>query len=71
MIRSQVYIFSCLTQLTTRFHMLIKIKTLRCKESSCFKFLRCCIYHANKCLNNCYCWHYNINELDRLCAQLG
>ena len=33
-------------------------------EISCFKSLRCCIYHAN-------CWHFNIYEQDQFHAQLS
>ena len=40
---------SCSTQLRTKFQLLIKSKITTNKEVSCFKFLRCCIYHANKC----------------------
>ena len=42
-------LFSCSTQLSTKFQLLIKTKTLTHKEVSCFKSLRCCIYLANKC----------------------
>ena len=41
--------FSCSTQLSTKIKLLIKTKILINEEVSCFKFLRCCIYHANKC----------------------
>ena len=41
------------------------------KEVSCFKSLRCCIYHANKCLNANNCWHFNIDEQDKFPAQLS
>ena len=37
------------TQLSTKFQLLIKIKIPTNKEASCFKSLRYCIYHANKC----------------------
>ena len=36
------------------------------EEVSCFKSLRCCIYHAYK-----YCWHFKIYEQDKFCAQLS
>ena len=39
--------------------------------TNCFKSLRCCIYHANKCLNANNCWHFNIYEQDKFCAQLS
>ena len=41
------------------------------EEVSCFKSLRCCIYHANKCLNAIFCWHFNISEHDKFHAQLS
>ena len=54
--------FSCSTQLSTKFQLLIKTKI----DVSCFKSLRCCNYHANKC-----CWHFNIYEQDKFRAQLS
>ena len=44
-----IKLFSCSTQLSTKFQLLIKTKIPINKEVSCFKSLRCCIYHANKC----------------------
>ena len=41
--------FSCSTQLSSKFQLPIKTKILTNKEVSCFKSLRSCIYHANKC----------------------
>ena len=41
------------------------------KEVSGFKSLRCCIYHANKCLNANNCWHFDIYEQDKFRAQLS
>ena len=38
--------FSCSTQLSTKFRLLIKTKILTNKEVPFFKFLICCIYHA-------------------------
>ena len=40
--------FSCSTQLSTKFQLLIKAKIPTNEEVSCFKSLRCCIYHAHK-----------------------
>ena len=40
---------TCSTQLSTKFQLLIKTKILTNEEISCFKYLRCCIYHNNKC----------------------
>ena len=53
---------SCSTRL------LIKTEIPTKEEDSCFKSLRCCIYHANKCYNanNCY-----IFEQNKFCAQLS
>ena len=64
-------LFSCSTQLSMKFQLLIKTKIPANKEVSCFKSLRCCIYHANKCLNANNCWHFNIYEQDKFCAQLS
>ena len=44
-----IKLLSCSTQLSTKFHQLIKTKILIDKEVPCFKFLRCRIYHTNKC----------------------
>ena len=44
-----IKLFSCSTQLSTKFQLLIKIKIRTNEEVSCFKSLRCCIYHAIKC----------------------
>ena len=44
-----IKLFLCSTQLGTKFQLLIKTKILTNKEVSCFNFLRCCIYYANKC----------------------
>ena len=44
-----IKLFSCSTQLRTKFQLLIKAKIPTNEEVSCFKSLRCCIYHANKC----------------------
>ena len=41
--------FSCSTQLSTKFQLLIKTKLPTSEEDYCVKSLRCCIYHANKC----------------------
>ena len=44
-----IKLFSCSTQLSTKFQLLINTKIPTNKEVSCCKSLRCCIYHANKC----------------------
>ena len=41
--------FSCSKKLSTKFQLIIKTKIQTNKEVSCFKSLRCCFYHANKC----------------------
>ena len=35
-------------QLSSKFQLLIKTKIPTNKDISCFKSLRCCIYHVNK-----------------------
>ena len=44
-----IKLFSCSTQLSTKFQMLIKAKIQTNVDVSFFKPLRCCLYHANKC----------------------
>ena len=44
-----IKLISCSTQLSTKFQPLIKTKIPTNEEVNCFKPLRCCIYHANKC----------------------
>ena len=44
-----IKLFSCSTQLSMKFQLLIKTKIPTNKEVSCTKSLRCCIHHANKC----------------------
>ena len=41
--------FSCSTQLSTKFQLLIKTKIPTNKEISFLKYIRFCIYHANTC----------------------
>ena len=62
---------SCWTQQSMNLQLLIKSKIPTNEEVSCFKPLRCCIYHANKCLNANNCWHFNIYEQDKFRAQLS
>ena len=61
----------CSTQLSTKFQLLIKTKIPTNEKVFCFKSLRCCIYHANKCENANDCWHFNIYEQDKFRAQLS
>ena len=44
-----IKLFPGSTQLSTKFQLLINSKIPTNKEVCCFKSLRCCIYHANKC----------------------
>ena len=44
-----INLFSCSTQLSTKFQLFIKTKIPTNEENSCVKSLRCCIYHADKC----------------------
>ena len=57
-----IKLFSCSTQLSMEFQMIIKSKMLKNKDFSCFQMPRCCIYHAHKCKNVNNCWHFNIYE---------
>ena len=59
-----IKLFSCSTQLSTKFQLLIKAKLSSTEEVPCSKSLRCCIYSANNCKNANNCWHFNINEHD-------
>ena len=43
-----IKLFSCSTQLSTKFQLLIKTKIPTNGEVSCFKSLICCNYYANK-----------------------
>ena len=43
-----IKLFSCSTQLSMEFQMLIISKLLKNKDCSCFQMLRGCIYHAHK-----------------------
>ena len=64
-----IKLFSCTSQLSIKFQLLIKTKTLTNEGVSCFKSLRSGIHHANKCQNSC--WHFNIYEQDTFSAQLS
>ena len=44
-----IKLFSCSTQLSTKFQILIKTKIPTNEEVSWFKSLKCCMYYANKC----------------------
>ena len=70
-IRPQGYdLFSCSTvQEISTAHKKTKISTN--EEVSCFGSLRCCIYHADKCLIANNCWHFNIYEQNKFRAQLS
>ena len=57
-----IKLFSCSTQLSKKFQLLIITKIPTNKEVSCFKSLRRCIYHADKCY---------IYEQDKFRAQLS
>ena len=60
--------FSCSTQLSMEFQLLIKTKISTNEEVSCLTSLRWYIYHANKCSNANNCWHFNIYEQDTFLA---
>ena len=59
---SILYSFS--SQLSLKFHLIIKTKVLTDEGVSRFNFIRCCIYHAN-------CCHLNIYEQDKCLAYLN
>ena len=44
-----IKLFSCSTQLSTKFQLIVKTKIPTNEEVSCFKSLRYCDYPANKC----------------------
>ena len=66
-----IKLFSCSTQLSTKFQLLIKTILLTNEEVSCFKSLRCWFYHANACWNANSCWHFRIYEQDKFLALLS
>ena len=43
-----IKLFSCSTQLSMKFRLLLKTKVAKITEVSCLKSLNCCMYHANK-----------------------
>ena len=43
-----IKLFSCSTQLSMKFQLLIKAKIPTNKKVSCFKSPRCYVYHADK-----------------------
>ena len=44
-----IKLFSCSTQLSIEFQLVIKTEMLKNKDFSCFQTLIVCIYHAYKC----------------------
>ena len=44
-----IKLFSCSTQLSMKFQLLIKTKMLKNKYFSCFQNLRCFTYYATTC----------------------
>ena len=65
-----IKLFSCSTQLSTKFQLLIRTKIPTNKEVSWLKSLRYCIYHTYKCENANNCWHFNIYGQGKFLAQL-
>ena len=61
-------LFSCSTQLSIKFQLLIKAKMMKHTDFSCYQPLNWCIYPANKYKNANNYSHFNINEQDKLCA---
>ena len=58
-------LFSCSTELSRTFQLLIKIIIPTNKEVSGLKSLICCIYHANKCQNAKKRWNFNFYEQEK------
>ena len=65
-----IKLFSCSTQLSMKFQELIKTKIQTNEEVSCFKSLRCCIYHSNKFKTKQFL-AFNIYEQDKFRTQLS
>ena len=63
-----IKLFSCSTQLSMEFQMLIKPRMLKNKRFSCFQQLRCCIYHAHKYQN---ANNFNLYKHDKCHAKLS
>ena len=61
-----IKLFSCSTQLSMEFKMLINIDIAKIYGIFRFNSLKPAIYPANKC-----CWHFNINEQDKFQTQLS
>ena len=66
-----IKLFSCSTQLSIAFQLLIKPEMLKNKDFSCFQTLIFCIYDAYKCSNAINCWHFNIYEHNEFYSQLS
>ena len=63
--------FPCSAQLSKKVQLHIKTKIPTNKEIFCFKYLRCCIYHADKCYTANNCCHLSTYEQDKFRAQLS
>ena len=55
-------------KLSIKLQLLIKTKMPENKDFSSFQTLRCCIYHADECLNANPCWHFNVYVHDQFHA---
>ena len=68
-----IKLFSCSTELSVKFQMLIKTIMLKNKDISCFQTLTVDVVFIMlinvKNANNC--WHFNIYEQDKFRAQLS
>ena len=66
-----IKLFSCSTQLSMKFKLLINIEIVKIDGIFRLNSLEPAIYPANKCLNANNCWHFNIYEQDKFHAQLS
>ena len=79
-----IKLFSCSTQLSSKFRILIQIKIPTNEEASCFKTLALWLssvmlslfnwYTRSGVVLDCidsYCWHFNIYEQDKVRAKLN
>ena len=65
-----IKLFSCLTELSLKFHLLIKGKTVLKQRVLLYNDVVQCICPANKCSNANNCWHLNIYEHEKCDTQL-
>ena len=68
-----IKLFSCSTQLSMKFKLLINFEIAKINEIFKLKSQKLVIYHANKCqnVNNINCSHCNIYQQDKFQAELS